>query len=134
MDKAPATSEIAKNWYRLDSSAAESWVNQLPVGPLYDAGARGICTALQGNRSPALKWARSIRDPKIRHDAVYHAFEAATSYRLMDFGNTDGIKDEIHGALELTDADKTKLIARIPVLKIIEEPQPVKKSQIPSDR
>lgn len=134
VDKAPATSDIAKNWYRLDSSAAGQWVNKQPAGPLYDAGAQGICAALQGNRSSALKWARSIRDPKIRHDAVYHAFEAATSYRLMDFGNTDGIKDEIHGALELSDADKTKLIARIPVLKMIEEPQPVKKSQIPADR
>jgi len=134
VDKAPATSEIAKNWYRLDSSTAESWVNQLPVGPRYDAGARGICTALQGNRSPALKWARSIRDPKIRHDAVYHAFEAATSYRLMDFGNTDGIKDEIRKAPELTDADRIALIARIPVLAIVREPQPFKKPQIPSVR
>jgi hypothetical protein len=134
VDKAPAVSEIAKNWYRTDSSAAESWVNQLPVGPLYDAGARGICTALQGNRSPALKWARSIRDPKIRHDAVYHAFEAATSYRLMDFGNTDGIKDEIHGSPELTDADRNALIARLPVFAIVREPQPFKKPQIPSGR
>ena len=135
VDKAPATSEIAKNWSRLDSTAAGQWVNQLPAGPLYDAGAQGICTALNGDLPSALKWARSIQGPKIRHDAVCQAFEAAI-YHYIKFGmleDSSGIKDEVNGAPELTDADKTKLIARLPVIKYFPYPQPLQKPSLPTD-
>ena len=135
VDKAPAIGKIAGNWYRTDSSATESWVKQMPAGPLYDAGARGICAALNGNLPPALKWARSIRDPKIRHDEVYHAFEAAIYSRLRFgiFSDSQGIKDEIRSASELTDTDKNALISRLPVLEVIHEPQPLKKPQLPAN-
>lgn len=46
VDKASAIGKIAENWYRRDSLAAESWVKQLLAGSLYDAGAQGICSAL----------------------------------------------------------------------------------------
>lgn len=129
VDKAPAIGKIAENWYRRDSSGAESWVKQLPADPLYDAGAQGICSALDRNLPPALKWARSIRDPRIRHDAVYHAFETSTYKIFMDSG---GIKDEIRSAPELTGADKNALIARLPTRVIYREMLPLKKPQLPA--
>jgi len=135
VDKAPAVGEIAKNWYRLDSSAATQWVNQQPAGPLYDEGARGICAALNGKVAPALKWARSIQDHKIRHDAVYQTIETAAYHcaKFIDFSDSPRLKDEIQAAPELTEADKTKLIARLPVLREFPSPQPFKKPQIPTE-
>lgn len=121
LDKAPAAGRIAENWYRTDSPAAQAWVGQLPAGSLYDAGARGICAALQGDLSPALKWARSIRDSRIRRDALYQAFEAATCFRVIDLGALDAIRDEIQAVPEFTEADKQTLLSRLPVLSF---PQP----------
>jgi len=120
VDKAPAIGKIAENWYRLDPAAATSWVNQLPAGTPYDAGAQGICEALNGDLPPALKWAQSIRDPKLRHDTVYQAFQTATYHRLKYFmlDDNDEFKGEILAAKDLTDAEKNKFIAQLPRLVI----------------
>jgi len=133
LDKAPAIGKISENWYRKDSSAAEAWVHQMPAGPLYDAGAQGICESLNGNLPVALKWARSIGNAKIRHDEVYQAFAAATYPMRYAFNDTAGIKNKIQGAAELTDADKKTLMARLPVLVESRDPQPFQKPSLPAN-
>ena len=122
IDKASAIGAIAKNWHRTDAPAAEAWVNQQPAGPLYDAGAAGICSALNADLPPALKWARSIRDPKMRRDAVYDALGTATYHcaKFCMLKDSSGLRATIQSATELSDKDKNELMARLPVLEVIQ--------------
>jgi hypothetical protein len=121
--KAPAIAKIAQEWYRGDRELATQWVNQLPAGASYDAGAKGICDALYGELPSALKWARSIRDPKVRHDAVYNAFALGTAPMRGKYGSSPGIKDDIQNETQLTDVDKKALLARLPVFQVFRVPQ-----------
>jgi hypothetical protein len=124
LNKAPAIGAIAKNWYRADPSAAASWVNQMPAGPLYDAGAKGLSEGSPFNDVVVKqKWAESIGDPKLRHDQTFAVFYQSMQYENRWIAMNDTKAEAAIKSSSLSDTEKKQLLDMEPKLVVFPYPK-----------